>query len=209
WLRYVPLPESARRAYAHAVRAIVVQGGAATDGVIAAELRRGLSGLLAAEVPRWDSVTGDGAVVVGTPSGSPLVAALGWAALGRGDELPDRVDPRVLDYARANASIGINGTVINSVNADPASLTAPYLDKTAALADALRPYGIRVYLSANFAAPRLLAGPPTADPLDPTVAKWWRDKTDEIYRLIPDLGGFLVKANSEGQPGPPDDPRTP
>src|SRR5438128_1325356 len=165
WLRYVPLPESARRAYAHAVRAIVVQGGAATDGVIAAELRRGLSGLLAAEVPRWDSVTGDGAVVVGTPSGSPLVAA------------------------RPNASIGINGTVINSVNADPASLTAPYLDKTAALADALRPYGIRVYLSANFAAPRLLAGPPTADPLDPTVAKWWRDKTDEIYRLIPDFGG--------------------
>src|SRR6185503_7752497 len=124
------------------------------------------------------------------------------------EELPGRVDPRVVDYARANASIGINGSVINSVNASPESLSPPYLAKTAALAAALRPYDIRVYLSANFAAPKLLGGLPTADPLDPAVARWWRDKADEIYRLIPDFGGFVVKANSEGQPGPQDYGRT-
>jgi alpha-glucuronidase len=123
-------------------------------------------------------------------------------------ELPGRVDPRVADYARANASIGINGTAINSVNANPQSLTRPYLEKAAALANAFRPYGIRVYLSANFAAPRSIGGLKTADPLDPVVARWWREKADEIYRLIPDFGGFLVKANSEGQPGPQDYKRT-
>lgn len=120
------------------------------------------------------------------------------------DELPGRVDPRVLDYARANASIGINGAVINSVNARPESLGAPYLAKTAALANALRPYGIRVYLAANFAAPKLLGGLAGADPLDPAVARWWQAKAEEIHRLIPDFGGFVVKANSEGQPGPQD-----
>ncbi|MPY91073.1 MAG: alpha-glucuronidase [Luteitalea sp.] len=124
------------------------------------------------------------------------------------DELPDRVDPRAEDYARANASIGINGTVINSVNADPKSFTTPYLEKAAALADACRPYGLRVYLSANFAAPKILGRVPTADPLDPAVARWWREKATEIYRLIPDFGGFLVKANSEGQPGPQEYDRT-
>lgn len=124
------------------------------------------------------------------------------------DELPARVDPRVEDYARANASIGINGTVINSVNANPKSLTAPYLEKAAAIANALRPYGIRVYLAPNFAAPRTLGGLPTADPRDPAVARWWTEKAAEIYRLIPDFGGFLVKANSEGQPGPQDYGRT-
>jgi alpha-glucuronidase len=123
-------------------------------------------------------------------------------------ELPGRVDPRVLDYGRANASLGINGTVLNSVNAKPESLSPAYLAKAAAIADALRPYGLRVYLSANFAAPKLLGGLPTADPLDPAVAKWWSDKAGEIYRLIPDFGGFLVKANSEGQPGPQDYGRT-
>jgi alpha-glucuronidase len=123
-------------------------------------------------------------------------------------ELPSRVDPRVLDYARANASIGINGTVINSVNARPESLSAPYLEKTAALANAWRPYGLRVYLSANFAAPKRMGGLPTADPLDPAVARFWREKAAEIYRLIPDFGGFCVKANSEGQPGPQDYGRT-
>jgi alpha-glucuronidase len=123
-------------------------------------------------------------------------------------ELPGRVDPRVLDYARANASLGLNGTVLNSVNAKPESLSLRYLEKTKALADALRPYGLRVYLSANFAAPKLLGGLPTADPKDPAVAKWWSDKADEIYGLIPDFGGFLVKANSEGQPGPQDYGRT-
>jgi alpha-glucuronidase len=123
-------------------------------------------------------------------------------------ELPDRVDPRVEDYARLNASIGINGSVINSVNANPLSLTHTYLEKAAALARAMRPYGIRVYLSANFAAPKILDKLPTTDPLDPAVATWWREKADEIYRLIPDFGGFVVKANSEGQPGPQDYHRT-
>ncbi len=123
-------------------------------------------------------------------------------------EGPARVDPRVEDYARANASIGINGTAINSVNANPQSLTRSYLEKAAALANAFRPYGIRVYLSANFAAPKTIGGLKTADPLDPVVARWWREKADEIYRLIPDFGGFLVKANSEGQPGPQDYKRT-
>ena len=125
-------------------------------------------------------------------------------SLWRWAELPGRVDPRVEDYARANASIGVNGAAINSVNARAESLSAPYLEKTAALAAALRPWGIRVYLSANFAAPRLLGGLPTADPLDPAVARWWREKATEVYRHIPDFGGFLVKANSEGQPGPQD-----
>ena len=123
-------------------------------------------------------------------------------------ELPGRVDPRVLDYARANASLGLNGTVLNSVNAKPESLSPAYLAKAAAIADALRPYGLRVYLSANFAAPKLLGGLSTADPKDPAVAKWWSDKASEIYGLIPDFGGFLVKANSEGQPGPQDYGRT-
>jgi alpha-glucuronidase len=123
-------------------------------------------------------------------------------------ELPGRIDARVADYARANASIGINGTVVNSVNANSQVLTKPYLEKVAALAGAFRPYGIRVYLSANPAAPRVIGGLATADPLDPSVAQWWRDKAAEIYRLIPDFGGFLVKANSEGQPGPQDYGRT-
>jgi alpha-glucuronidase len=124
------------------------------------------------------------------------------------DELPGRVDPRVEDYARANASLGINGTVINSVNANPRSLTADYLEDAKALADRFRPYGIRVFLSVNFATPRMLRELDTSDPLDPGVARWWKARADEIYRLIPDFGGFLVKANSEGQPGPQDYDRT-
>ena len=118
--------------------------------------------------------------------------------------LPDFRDPRYVDYARANASIGINGTVLNNVNAKPDSLTAPYIAKAAALADIFRPYGIKVYLSARFSAPIEIGGLKTADPLDPEVAAWWKAKADEIYRAIPDFGGFLVKANSEGQPGPRD-----
>lgn len=118
--------------------------------------------------------------------------------------LPDYKDPRYTDYARANASIGINGTVLNNVNAKAESLTAPYIAKAAALADMFRPYGIKVYLSARFSAPIELGGLKTADPLDPAVAAWWKAKVDEIYRAIPDFGGFLVKANSEGQPGPRD-----
>jgi alpha-glucuronidase len=118
--------------------------------------------------------------------------------------LPDLRDPRYTDYARANASIGINGTVLNNVNAKVESLTPRYIAKAAALADVFRPYGIKVYLSARFSAPIELGGLKTADPLDPQVAAWWKAKSDEIYRAIPDFGGFLVKANSEGQPGPRD-----
>ncbi len=119
-------------------------------------------------------------------------------------KLPAYKDPRYTDYARANASIGINGTVLNNVNAKADSLTAPYIAKAAAVADVLRPYGMRVYLSARFSAPIEIGGLKTADPLDPAVRAWWRAKADEIYRTIPDFGGFLVKANSEGQPGPQD-----
>ena len=118
--------------------------------------------------------------------------------------LPDVRDPRYTDYARANASLGVNGTVLNNVNAKADSLTAPYIAKAAALADVFRPWGIRVYLSVRFSAPVELGGLKTADPRDPAVAAWWRAKSDEIYRAIPDFGGFLVKANSEGQPGPRD-----
>lgn len=118
--------------------------------------------------------------------------------------LPEWRDPRYTDYARANASLGINGTVLNNVNASAQSLAPGYLIKAATLADLFRPYGIRVYLSARFSAPIELGGLDTADPLDPAVQRWWRDKADEIYARIPDFGGFLVKANSEGQPGPQD-----
>lgn len=123
-------------------------------------------------------------------------------------KLPDYKDPRYVDYARANASIGINGTVLNNVNAKADSLTAPYIAKAGALADVFRPYGIKVYLSARFSAPIEIGGLKTADPLDPGVRAFWKAKADEIYQVIPDFGGFLVKANSEGQPGPQDYGRT-
>lgn len=124
------------------------------------------------------------------------------------EALPSTLSDRYADYARANASIGINGTVINNVNASSQILSTEYLEKVKALADVFRPYGIRVYLSINFASPMQLGGLPTADPLDKEVIAWWKNKTREIYRLIPDFGGFLVKANSEGQPGPCDFNRT-
>ncbi|WP_421739033.1 alpha-glucuronidase family glycosyl hydrolase [Caulobacter sp.] len=120
-------------------------------------------------------------------------------------KLPDySADPRYVDYARANASIGINGTVLNNVNAKALSLTAPYIAKAGALADVFRPYGIKVYLSARFSSPIEIGGLKTADPRDPAVKAFWKAKADEIYKVIPDFGGFLVKANSEGQPGPQD-----
>lgn len=125
-------------------------------------------------------------------------------SLWKWDELPTTVSPRYEEYARANAAIGINGTVLNNVNASPGILSHDYLVKVARLADIFRPYGIKVYLSVNFASPMALDSLPTADPLDKRVNKWWKDKAKEIYRLIPDFGGFLVKANSEGQPGPMD-----
>ncbi|MCD8292149.1 MAG: alpha-glucuronidase [Prevotellaceae bacterium] len=124
------------------------------------------------------------------------------------DELPGTIDDRYEAYARANASIGINGTVLNNVNASPQILTAENLQKVKALADVFRPYGLRVYLSVNFASPMVLGGLATADPLDKNVIRWWKAKVKEIYALIPDFGGFLVKANSEGQPGPCDYSRT-
>jgi alpha-glucuronidase len=123
-------------------------------------------------------------------------------SLWKWEELPSKVDPRLHDYARANASLGLNGTVINSVNANPRSLTAEYIADAKAIADVFRPYGLKVYLSANFDAPRRIGGLKTADPLDPAVQQWWKDKAAEIYQAIPDFGGFTVKANSEGQPGP-------
>jgi alpha-glucuronidase len=293
WLRYVPVEDVTLKAgYRRSVSSVVVNGDSPTGRVIAAELQRGLRSLLGAGVPVSQTVAADGAVVIGTPENSPVIAGLGWVeplaragdegflirsaivgshpvtviasrsergtlygvfhflrlmqtgqamtalniaerprlalrlldhwdnldgtiergyagpSLWNWAELPGRVDPRIEEYGRANASIGINGTVLNNVNAKPESLTAPYLEKTAALAATLRPYGIRVYLSANFNAPRALGGLATADPLDAAVARWWRDKADEVYRLIPDFGGFLVKANSEGQPGPQDYGRT-
>lgn len=118
--------------------------------------------------------------------------------------LPDIVDRRYLDYARANASIGINGAVLNNVNAAPEILTPRYIAKAAAVAEILRPYGIRVFLSVRFSSPVEIGGLSTADPLDPQVRAWWLAKAREIYRAIPDFGGFLVKANSESQPGPQD-----
>lgn len=117
-------------------------------------------------------------------------------------KLPGFIDQRYIDYARANASIGINGTVLNNVNANALILTPQYLEKVTALANTFRPYGIKVYLTARFSAPIEIGKLKTADPYDADVQKWWKEKAAEIYKLIPDFGGFLVKANSEGQPGP-------
>lgn len=284
WLRYEPLPAQLRQAWQSRVRSIVAPGTSATLEAIRAELTAGCSGLLGAPVPTADTIDRDGAVLVGTPKTSPLIAGLklNLASLGDGgfvirtaklngrsatviaaesdfgalygafhflrlmqsgspaakldvterprlqlrmlnhwdnldgsiergyagrslwnwQELPDKIDPRLRDYARANASIGINATALNNVNANSRSLNAEYLRKAAAIANVFRPYGIRVFLSARFSAPMELGGLKTADPLDANVAAWWQQKADEIYKLIPDFGGFLVKANSEGQPGP-------
>lgn len=125
-------------------------------------------------------------------------------SLWQWNDLPGTIDRRYADYARAMASIGLNGAVVNNVNAQVQFLTPEFLAKEAALAAVWRPYGVRLYLSVNFAAPVTLGGMKTADPVDPAVAAWWKAKADEIYKAIPDFGGFLVKANSEGQPGPKD-----
>lgn len=122
--------------------------------------------------------------------------------------MPKALRERYEEYARINQAYGINGTVLNNVNAKPMALSTSMLKKTAKIADVLRPYGIRVYLSVNFASPKALGDLTTADPLEPAVQKWWQKKAKEIYRLIPDFGGFLVKANSEGEPGPMDYGRT-
>jgi alpha-glucuronidase len=293
WLRYRAIEDRVlREDYRSAISYIVAPRPSPTSDIAVAELRRGLTGLLGADIPVTSEMRGAGALLVGTPANSPAIARLGvddalrtqgpdgyvirsatldsqpvtvvasigeagalygafhllrliqtgrpiakvliaerprlqlrlldhWDNLdgtiergyaGRSlwnwDELPGRIDPRLRDYARANASIGLNGAVVNNVNANPKSLTHEYLDRAAALANSFRPYGIRVFLSPNFAAPKTIGRLPTADPLDPAVARWWKEKADEIYRLIPDFGGFLVKANSEGQPGPQEYKRT-
>jgi alpha-glucuronidase len=130
------------------------------------------------------------------------------SSIWKWQELPEVVDPRYQDYARANASIGINSVVLNNVNASARYLTDEYVRKVAAVAGVLRPYGQRVYLSVFWAAPKVIGGLPTSDPLDPKVKAWWVARTNEIYKAIPDFGGFLVKANSEGEPGPQDYGRT-
>ena len=127
---------------------------------------------------------------------------------GKGGSISKSLHDRLITYARANASIGINGSVLNNVNASPKMMTAEYINKVRVIANILRPYGIRVYLSINFASPMALGYTKTADPLDKKVQQWWQKKAKEIYAAIPDFGGFLVKANSEGQPGPGDYHRT-
>ena len=290
WLRYQPVETEWQQRYRPFAGALVTERRSPTIDAAAAELERGLSGLLGMAPARTETMPRDGAIILGTPEGSPIIAGLGLPLQSLGDEgflirsvtidgrpatviaangdrgllygafrllrliqtrqpidrldladrpavhrrllnhwdnldrsvergysglslwdwqkLPEYRDPRYVDYARANASIGINGTVLNNVNSNADILTAPFLEKVAALADTFRPYGIRVYLSARFNAPMAIGGLDTADPLDPRVRAWWQAKADEIYRLIPDFGGFLVKANSEGQPGPQDFGRT-
>jgi alpha-glucuronidase len=290
WLRYHPLAVEQANIYRNNASQLVAGSATPTQAVIRKELQRGLLGLLGQAPPVSDTVTRDGAIIVGTPASSPLIARLrldttdlgregylirhvivdGHAAtaiIGNDDtgvlygafhflrllqtdrpidhldlrdrprvklrvldhwdnldgsvergyagtsiwdwfKLPDWLAPRYTDYARADASIGINGVVLNNVNATPLILTPAYLEKVAALANVFRPYGIRVYLSARFSAPIEIGGLKTADPLAPQVRQWWRAKADEIYKVIPDFGGFLVKANSEGQPGPQDYGRT-
>lgn len=162
------------------------------------QLRRSVATIARTERPRirlrmlnhWDNL--DGSVERGYAGRS----LWNWEAL------PGALDSRYRDYARANASLGINATVLTNVNANAQVLTAAYLRKVAALAEVFRPYGIQVFLTARFSAPVEIGGLATADPLEPAVRDWWRDKVAEIYRVIPDFGGFLVKANSEGQPGP-------
>ena len=289
WLRYHAAEPAAASRYRPAATAILQQGDSPTLDVARAELERGIGGLLGRTPPRATAPI-NGAIVIGTPASSPLIARLnlplqplgregylvrsmaldgrrvtviagnsdvgvlygafrflrliqtgqpierldladsphvelrmldhwdnldrhvvrGYAGLSLWDwqTLPRFADPRYTDYARANASIGINGVVLNNVNSNADILTPHFLERVRALADIFRPYGIRVYLSARFNAPMELAHLPTADPLDPRVRQWWREKADEIYRYVPDFGGFLVKANSEGTPGPQDFHRT-
>ena len=286
WLRYGEVQSRRLELNRKAVTHLVTEGGGPTLGAARVELERGLRGLLGSDLPVTDGVAKPGALVIGTPRSSPLVAGLAldlqsaglegyvirgvriaghpatviaanedigvlygafhflrlvqtgrplervdvsetprvrlrmlnhWDNLDRHVErgyagasiwdwhkLPDWLDPRYTDYARANASLGINATSLTNVNASAMTLTPPYLEKAAALANVFRPYGIRVFLTARFSAPMEIGGLDTADPLDGEVRRWWIDKADEIYRRIPDFGGFLVKANSEGQPGPQD-----
>jgi alpha-glucuronidase len=284
WLRYRPMEASAQAQYRPLATAIVSQGVSPSLDAAKAELTKGLSGLL--DRPVRPGGVGDGAVVIGTPASSPLIASLklplgalgfegyrirttrldghpvtviagnsdigvlygsfaflrliqtrqpaahldissaprlklrlldhwdnldgtierGYAGHSIFDwhKMPDYMDPRYTVMARADASVGINGIALNNVSADVWMLAPMYIGKVAALADVLRPYGVRVYLSIKFSAPVELGKLKTADPADPAVQAWWKKEVDEIYRQIPDFGGFVVKANSEGQPGPRD-----
>jgi alpha-glucuronidase len=293
WLRYEPVARpDLLAAYRAAFTGLVLESESPTLAAAREELTRGLGGLLGAPQSVATTITRDGAIVVGTPASSPLVAGagLGLSLAEAGDEgfvirratvggractivagnrdvgalygafhllrrlqtetaledldavsapriglrmldhwdnldgtiergyaghslwdwhkLPDYVSPRYEDYARADASIGINAVSLTNVNADPLVLTAEYLPKVAALADVFRRFGIRLFLTARFSSPIELGGLATADPLDDGVRAWWRAKAEEIYRQVPDFGGFLVKASSEGQPGPQDYGRT-
>jgi alpha-glucuronidase len=294
WLRYEPVAGAdLLHAYRAAFGRLGCEGDSPSPTLRAAreELTRGLTGLLG-ESPRTESEAVDpsaGLIVIGTPGGSPSIAAAGLSGELRGvgeegfvirrgtggcllvaanrdvgvlygvfhllrrlqtgtalaeleiisaprirlrmidhwdnldgtiergyaghslwdwHKLPDYLSPRYEDYARAQASIGINAVSLTNVNADPLVLTAEYLPKVAALAGVFRRWGLRVFLTARFSSPIEIGGLPTADPLDAGVAAWWRAKAAEIYREIPDFGGFVVKANSEGQPGPQDYGRT-
>lgn len=159
-----------------------------------------ISGLEITDAPRlmvrvldhWDNLDGS------------IERGYGGASLWRWQTLPAYRDPRYGEYARANASVGINGMVLNNVNSNPDILTTPYIEKIAALAEEFRPWGVKVWLAPRFTAPEEIGGLKTADPLDPAVRAWWQAKVEEIYRRIPDFGGFLIKANSEGIPGPQD-----
>lgn len=286
WLRYDKIADKALyNQYRQSITQLVFPGNSETLQAAQKELGLGLSGLLQLELPLEANATKSGALIVGTPitskiiAGLPLAAALktagkegyiirtimvkgkparviaantdigvmygvfnflkllqteksiktlaiveapkiktrinnhwdnlngsvergyGGQSLWNWAKLPE-IEQRYIDYARANASLGINGTVLTNVNANAQILTKDYLVKVAALAKAFRPYGIKVYLTARFSAPIELKGATTADPLDQSVQQWWNNKVIEIYSYIPDFGGFLVKANSEGQPGP-------
>ena len=288
WLRYRVVQNPDRlREYRQALVPVDVQGRSPTLDVVRDELRRGLDALLAHQLHFVGSGSSRARLILGTPSGSPIVRSLvpaselatlgtegflirhamldgrrvtlvaansdigvlygtfallrelqterpvtalelksaprvGRRILDHWDNLDGTVErgyagrslwdwstlpalsPRYRDYARANASIGIDGTVLTNVNANAKVLTPEYLAKVAALANVFRPYGIKVYLTARFSAPIEIGGLTSADPLDAKVRAWWREKANEIYHYIPDFGGFLVKANSEGQPGPQD-----
>lgn len=286
WLRYDALSAKEANIYRARIKSLIVEGNSESYIAARTELEMGLGGLLGGTISVTENPDSDGAVIIGTPKTSPLIAGLkldkeltalgnegfiirsvkiknrnaiviasngasgvlygafhflrliqtlqpvdrlnisekpllqlrmldhwdnldgsierGYAgkSLWNWAELPEKIDPRYKDYARANASIGINGVALNNVNANAQILTPEYLRKVAAIADVFRPYGIKVYLSARFSAPMELGGLKTADPFDAEVKEWWKKKADEIYALVPDFGGFLVKANSEGQPGP-------
>jgi alpha-glucuronidase len=293
WLRYDKVADPLLHStYVSSIKQLVFPGNSAILNSAQQELTTALKGLLGLQLQKSVNVSADGALLIGTPASSKLIASLpmaanlkaagaegyiirslkvngkstiviaansdagvlygvfnflkllqthksianlsitdapktmrrmlnhwdnldrsverGYAGLSLWDwkTLPDVSNPRYRDYARANASLGINGTVLTNVNANAKILTKDYLIKAAALADLFRKYGIKVYLTARFSAPIEIGGLKTADPLDPAVQKWWKDKVTEVYKYIPDFGGFLVKANSEGQPGPQNYGRT-